>query len=113
MIIKKILQEIKNLNITGISDDTRYLQAGDLFVVRKGRKDSGRNYLEAAIKLGAKAILSEEKYDLSIPVLVTKDIEKIFPDLLFRFYDYPQYELCIGITGTDGKPQLHPLLNIF
>lgn len=104
MIIKKILQEIKNLNITGISDDTRYLQAGDLFVVRKGRKDSGRNYLEAAIKLGAKAILSEEKYDLSIPVLVTKDIEKIFPDLLFRFYNYPQYELCIiGITGTDGK----------
>jgi UDP-N-acetylmuramoyl-L-alanyl-D-glutamate--2,6-diaminopimelate ligase len=104
MHIKRLLQEIHNLKITGISDDTRYLQAGDLFVVRKGSKDSGSAYLEEAIRLGAKAILSEKEHDLSIPVIISKDIEKIFPELLFRFYDYPHYELCIiGVTGTDGK----------
>lgn len=104
MSLKKILHELEKLNITGISDDTRYLQEGELFVSRKGNKDSGENYLEEAVKLGAKVILSEEKHRLPVPVVVAKDIEKIFPELLFRFYDYPQYELrLIGVTGTDGK----------
>jgi UDP-N-acetylmuramoyl-L-alanyl-D-glutamate--2,6-diaminopimelate ligase len=104
MNLKNILKEIKKLKITGIADDTRYLQEGDLFVCRKGASEDGNRFLEQAILQGAKAILSEESHQLPIPVLVSEKIEEIFPELLFRFYDYPQYELnLIGITGTDGK----------
>ena len=104
MSLQKILNELKKLNITGISDDTRYLQAGELFVVRKGQQHSGEDFIPEAIKLGARAVLAEAHHDLDVPVLVSKKIENIFPELLFRFYDYPHYELrLIGVTGTDGK----------
>ncbi|MDD3999506.1 MAG: UDP-N-acetylmuramoyl-L-alanyl-D-glutamate--2,6-diaminopimelate ligase [Bacilli bacterium] len=104
MNLKTILKEIKKLKITGISDDTRYLQKGDLFVCRKGQKSDGHKYLEEAIKLGAKAVLSEVETKVSIPLFIISDLERNFPELLFRFYDYPQYEMkLIGITGTDGK----------
>ena len=58
MSLRKILNELKKLNITGISDDTRYLQAGELFVVRKGQQHSGEDFIPEAIKLGARAVLA-------------------------------------------------------
>lgn len=105
MDVKKVLKELKRYRIKGISDDTRYLQPEDCFVCRKGNKYNGENYIEEAIARGAKAVLAENKIDnLSIPTIVTGDIEADFPKLLSEFYDYPQRELrLIGVTGTDGK----------
>jgi len=103
MTLNKILQKLEKLKITGISDDTRYLQTGELFVARRGQKDSGLNHVREAVALGAKAILAEAEMDAEVPVIVA-DVEKVFPELLFRFYDFPQNELrLIGVTGTDGK----------
>jgi len=105
MDVEKVLEKIKELNITGISDDTRYLNKGDLFVCLKGKNFDGKDFVIEATHKGAKAILSEEKIATStIPVIVTSNIRKNFDLLLAKYYDYPYRELrLIGVTGTDGK----------
>lgn len=105
MNIEKILNKLQELKITGISDDTRYLQEGDLFVCRNGKNYKGADFIIEATLKGAKAILSESKLTATtIPVITTTNIEKNFDILLSKFYDYPYREMqMIGITGTDGK----------
>lgn len=89
MSLQKILNELKKLNITGISDDTRYLQAGELFVVRKGQQHSGEDFIPEAIKLGARAVLAEAHHDLDVPVLVSKKLKKSFRNSSSAFMIIP------------------------
>lgn len=105
MNIEKVLEKIYELKITGISDDTRYLNPGDLFVCLKGKNFNGKDFVIDATHKGAKAILSETKIPTAtIPVILTSNIRKNFDQLLAKYYDYPFREIrMIGITGTDGK----------
>ncbi len=104
MNVKTIIKELKKLKVLGISDDTRYLQPQDLFVCLKGENFDGNDFIEEAIKKGAKAILTENDIKCLVPVFKVNNLANIFPKLLGEFYDYPQRELrIIGITGTDGK----------
>ena len=105
MNVQKVLEKIKELNITGISDDTRYLNPGDLFVCLKGENYHGSDFVIEATHKGAKAILSETKINAAIiPIIQVTNIKKNLDILLANYYDYPFREMqMIGITGTDGK----------
>lgn len=105
MNIQKVLKKIQELNITGISDDTRYLNPGDLFICLNGNNYHGSDFVIEATLKGAKAILSETKINATtIPVIQVSNIRKNLDILLAKYYDYPFREMqMIGITGTDGK----------
>lgn len=105
MNVEKVLQKLRELNITGISDDTRYLNPGDLFVCLNGNNFHGSDFAIEATHKGAKAILSETKINATtIPVIQVTNIRKNLDVLLAKYYDYPFREMqMIGITGTDGK----------
>ncbi|MFT6916086.1 MAG: UDP-N-acetylmuramoyl-L-alanyl-D-glutamate--2,6-diaminopimelate ligase [Motiliproteus sp.] len=112
--------------VTGISNDSRRIQGGDLFLACPGgsqgpnNQDGGR-YIEAAIASGAVAIACEEGSGtgfgsdpcsskesgaraLTVPVIEVKDIARRQAELASRFYRQPSQALqMIGITGTNGK----------
>lgn len=105
MKIKQIINILKKYQIAGISDDTRYLSEGDLFICYEGNNYKGANFVIQAIKKGAKAILiSENIPNCSIPVILVDNVKEIMYPLVAQFYQYPWKKLhLIGITGTDGK----------
>lgn len=105
MNIEKLLKKLEKLKITGISDDTRYLNSGDLFVCLHGSNYRGEDFIIDATLKGAKAVLSETKLTATtIPIIYASNIKRDFPILLAKYYDYPFREIqMIGITGTDGK----------
>ena len=49
-----------DVEIKGISYDTRTIRPGELFVALRGYKTDGHNYIEAAREKGAAAIVAEE-----------------------------------------------------
>lgn len=105
MKIKQILKYLKKLKITGISDDTRYLSEGDLFICHYGNHYKGNDFINAAIQKGAKAILSDEDIpNCPVPVIKVPNPKEIMYPLVASFYKYPWKKMrLIGITGTDGK----------
>lgn len=105
MKVNEIIKLLKKWRVTGISDDTRYLDAGNLFICKKGKNFQGHDFIDEAIAKGAKAILSEEDITVDkVPVIKVNSIHKIFYSLIARFYNYPWKKLkLIGVTGTDGK----------
>ncbi|HCJ66523.1 MAG TPA: UDP-N-acetylmuramoyl-L-alanyl-D-glutamate--2,6-diaminopimelate ligase [Elusimicrobia bacterium] len=97
--------------ITGIAYDSRKVKPGNLFVVRQGVKDHGRNYLTQAKDNGAVAVVSEEKIIYPLPLILVADVHLALAKLAANFYQNPSKELLlIGVTGTNGKTTITYLL---
>ena len=94
--------------MTGITDDSRLLRPGDLFIARSGSQDDGGRYTGMALANGAAALLVEKATAIpascTVPALVVSDLRSHLSVIAGRFYGDPAAQLqLIGITGTNGK----------
>jgi UDP-N-acetylmuramoyl-L-alanyl-D-glutamate--2,6-diaminopimelate ligase len=96
----------KEIEITGVCSNSKYVAPGNLFIVKKGLTEDGRHYISEAISAGAVAILT----DIYNPFL-KKIVQIIHPEpmsiegmIASKYYQDPSLELfMVGITGTNGK----------
>ena len=93
-----------DINIKGISDDSRNIKEGYLFVATKGYNEDHFDYIDDAIKNGCSFVICDRKLDISFPHLVVDKINEVFFDICLKFYDInlDNYKF-MGVTGTDGK----------
>ncbi|WP_455473789.1 UDP-N-acetylmuramoyl-L-alanyl-D-glutamate--2,6-diaminopimelate ligase [Bartonella sp. B30(2025)] len=93
------------MEITGISADSRLIVPGYVFVAIQGNKGDGREYINDAINRGARAIVTDYNFtldNLSVPVLRVVDVRHSLAVAAARFYDL-QPETVVAVTGTSGK----------
>ena len=88
-----------------VTEDAREVQAGGVFVARRGLTSDGHAYIQQAIANGAAAIVGErELTGLSVPYAQVKDAGQAIGYLAAAYHDFPSQKLIvIGVTGTDGK----------
>ncbi|VAW99190.1 UDP-N-acetylmuramoylalanyl-D-glutamate--2,6-diaminopimelate ligase [hydrothermal vent metagenome] len=111
-------ETIKNIEISDISDDSRNVVTGALFIARSGYDVHGERFISDAIKNGAVAILRQPvvvnatseinwiatAINKSIPEIIISFENKDISKLAVVFYKDPSKQLQItGITGTNGK----------
>jgi UDP-N-acetylmuramoyl-L-alanyl-D-glutamate--2,6-diaminopimelate ligase len=111
--LKVLLQEIGSeysdnldeVQITGITADSRQVKPGHLFVAVPGETTDGHRYISDAIRRGAPAVAGMQPLGgLEVPYVRITDTRKALPHLAAAFFDYPARQLVvIGVTGTDGK----------
>ncbi len=99
--------------VRGITYDSRKVSPGDLFVALVGAVSDGHDYLDAALELGAVALLVEDgtRAEAAVaatgsgaPVVVVPNSRRAMAPMAARFYGEPADELdLVGITGTNGK----------
>jgi UDP-N-acetylmuramoyl-L-alanyl-D-glutamate--2,6-diaminopimelate ligase len=102
-----------SLEVTGIADDSRRVRPGDLFIARKGSKESGAKFAADAVARGAVVVVSEEALppDLAVPRIVVSDAVDATAKLAHAFYGHPGKSLRIAaVTGTNGKTTVAYLL---
>jgi UDP-N-acetylmuramoyl-L-alanyl-D-glutamate--2,6-diaminopimelate ligase len=95
-----------DVEITGITNDSRKVRPGYLYVAIKGYKADGHNFIKKSLECGAQAIVSEEKLslDTSIPQIVVRNTRKALSSLSCCFYNNPSQKInVVGVTGTNGK----------
>lgn len=92
-----------------IDYDSRKVEGGSLFVAIPGARDDGHRHVEEAIRRGARAVVWEKPFALSLPAshvtfIQVPDARRALARLAARFYGHPAERLTlIGITGTNGK----------
>ena len=92
-------------SITSVTDDSRSVSSGSLFVAVKGERVDGHTYVGQAIKAGAAAIVGQDSVErASVPFVQVTDSRKALGLIGSRFYGDPSAQLAmIGVTGTNGK----------
>lgn len=92
-----------DIEISGITDDSRKVEKGYLFVCIKGPVSDGHDYAGKAMEKGAVAVVTER--DLGIEKqIILPDTHAAFAEICGNFFGNPQKKLrIIGVTGTNGK----------
>jgi UDP-N-acetylmuramoyl-L-alanyl-D-glutamate--2,6-diaminopimelate ligase len=95
---------IHELNLTGVTHDSRGVSAGGVFVAIRGLKDDGNAYVDAALKKGAVLVISEQSARPGIPWLTVPDAREALATVSALFHHDPSRTLTlVGVTGTNGK----------
>lgn len=90
--------------ISGVSDDSRKVKSGFLFVATKGFYVDHFNYIDDAVEKGAVCVVADRWCDCSVPLIIVNNINDIYVDICSKFFDVKTSDFnFIGITGTDGK----------
>ncbi|WP_235916357.1 UDP-N-acetylmuramoyl-L-alanyl-D-glutamate--2,6-diaminopimelate ligase [Antrihabitans cavernicola] len=90
-------------SLTGISQDSRTAQPGDLYVALSGSRHHGIDFADEAKRNGAVAILSDRDSH-TLPTIVVADPRRVLGPLASWFHHHPSRALDVyGVTGTNGK----------
>lgn len=95
-----------DIDIKGITNNSNEVKSGYLFIAAKGSRADGNQFVEDAIRRGAVAVLSENKYPDRNGVFFIKTdlINNRLPQIAKIFYGNPSSKLdMVGVTGTNGK----------
>lgn len=96
--------DVPNVRITGIQEDSRLIRPGNLFLSRAGSHAVGSQFLEDARSNGAIAVVTAEPLAASpLPQIIVWDWAAA-ADLVHAFHGHPSQKLkVLAITGTNGK----------
>ncbi|MCB9848459.1 MAG: UDP-N-acetylmuramoyl-L-alanyl-D-glutamate--2,6-diaminopimelate ligase [Phycisphaeraceae bacterium] len=107
---------LSDIEITHVTDDSRQVTPGSLFIARRGVKEDGRRWIADAVAFHARAILTDEagaEAAMSAiagaerpPALLqtSLDLRTVTATLAERFHGRPGSRLrLVGVTGSNGK----------
>ncbi len=96
-----------SVRVTGVRQDSRRIEPGDLFCARVGGKVSGLEHVAQAVERGAVALLVDRgraPSDQGLPAIEVDDARRALAFAAEAIYGEPSRALClIGVTGTNGK----------
>lgn len=102
---RRLPQGWEQIDVNGITADSRAVKPGHIFAAIPGVKMDGRDFIADAVKHGAVAILTSELPEgmtVKVPVLHSRNPRHSLAMLAARFYT-PQPKWIAAVTGTDGK----------
>lgn len=105
------LEADPELEIGGISYDSRNTVTGDLFVAVTGFASDGHRFIPMAMEKGASVVLCEKQPEMDIPYVLVENTRKAMALASANFFGRPAEKMkFIGVTGTNGKTSTTYLL---
>jgi UDP-N-acetylmuramoyl-L-alanyl-D-glutamate--2,6-diaminopimelate ligase len=92
------------VTVAGITDDSRTVVSGGLFVAVRGSARDGHDFLGAVDKAGASVAIVEDSAATDLPSIVVHDARRAAAVAAAAFYGEPAQSLTlVAVTGTNGK----------
>ena len=97
--------ELKDIDVTGLTYNSKLVEKGYAFVCMKGFQTDGHIFAMDAAFRGASIIISEEDIDIkAVPVLRVIDSRRVLSKMSANFYENKSVPFRLyGVTGTNGK----------
>ena len=99
----KVLNTYEDVEVTDVTQDSRLVKEGFLFVCVKGAAFDGHSFAAEMLEKGAAAVVVERDLGLAKQIIV-ENSRACFSPICANFYGNPAEKLkLIGLTGTNGK----------
>ena len=101
------------VEVTGVTEDSRQVQPGHVFVARGGTVTDGAQFVDQAAARGAVAVVSTVALPgCPLPVVVVPNAGAAASVLAHAFHGHPSVDRLklLGVTGTNGKTTVAYLL---
>jgi len=102
----EVLQGNDDIEITELTNDSRKVVEGSVFVCISGAVVDGHNFVADVVAKGAAAVIVEKEVEAleHVTVIKVEDTRYALALTSAAYFGYPADELkVIGITGTKGK----------
>lgn len=100
----------EDVAIDGLSNDTRAIVPGSLYVALRGERFDGHDFAQAAQAAGAAALLVERVLDIDLPQLVVDNSELALARIAAGI-QAGRDTAVFAITGSNGKTSVKTLLS--
>ena len=102
---------LENVEITGITDDSRKVQPGSLFVCIQGDHFDGHTVAAKMLEQGAVAVVVQRDLGLGERQILVEDTRICYGNLCAAWFGHPERKMqFIGVTGTNGKTTITNLI---
>ncbi len=104
-LLKKVSLNVVSFNeleIKGISNSSKEVKEGYIFVPIKGEKTDGLDFLQEAVNKKAVAVLTDRDIDTTLPCLKSQNLKKDMAKIASLLYPSEKIK-TIAVTGTNGK----------
>ncbi len=99
-----VSENLKNKEISLITDDNRKIVKDSLYVCIKGEKFDGHTVAEQALAQGAAAVVVDHDLGLGEQQILVSDTRDCYGMLCAAWFGHPEQKMkFIGVTGTNGK----------
>ncbi len=96
------LINFKDVEISGISYNSKTTKKGDIFICLVGEHTDGHEYAQMAIENGAAALLAQRKVEgVNVPQVIVDSTRHKIADIADRFYSRPS--LGLNLIGKNKK----------
>jgi UDP-N-acetylmuramoyl-L-alanyl-D-glutamate--2,6-diaminopimelate ligase len=102
----ELIKGSKEVEITGISLNSKSVAWGNLFISTQGSSGQGHLHILEAINAGCRAIITDlfNPFYPKITQVIVKDVAKLVGTIAANFYNHPSKKIFnVAITGTCGK----------
>ncbi|MEX2030791.1 MAG: UDP-N-acetylmuramoyl-L-alanyl-D-glutamate--2,6-diaminopimelate ligase [Anaerolineales bacterium] len=101
------------VDLLGLTDDSRRVGPGFVFVAVRGVNLDGHQFMAAAAGAGAAALVGEDPDpDLGLPYVRVPDSRRALGRLAAAWHGHPARKLVmVGVTGTEGKTTTATLIH--
>ena len=106
--IPNINKKLNKVFFSGISFNSALVKKDNIFFALKGNKYDGNDYIDEAIKKGAKIIISEKKQTKkksNVLYLISSNVRKQLAEVSYKILNKKPKKL-IAVTGTNGKSSI-------
>lgn len=104
---------LSDIEICGISTDSRTIDSGELYIPLVGEVFDGRIFIKECEEKGARAFIVDKNYkvnkNVTIPYIRVEDTKKALQDLAKAYRDELKCKV-VAITGSNGKTTTKDLL---
>ncbi len=98
-----------DVSVSGVSIDTRTLNAGDIYIAIQGKQFDGHDFVGQAVEQGACALIGTQKMPVNIPQIIVTDTRLALAELAGSVRNKLTVKVC-AITGSNGKTTVKEMI---